>query len=175
MVSNYQGMLYLRMSVTVLDLQHRFFLHGRVQGYYSCVTWPRFHPHRTPSIWTMMTNRPNFHQLNYRQWYKLSFFYIKKNPPRIKRSRTWYQPGQIISKHCCISYGLPAQSFPPCDGAGFEHIRARVFIPFPQVLEHGDQRIQSDQWPSTKNFKKYLYNFHSTYIIWVPQHQNLTV
>lgn len=85
MVSNYQGMLYLRMSVTVLDLQHRFFLHGRVQGYYSCVTWPRFHPHRTPSIWTMMTNRPNFHQLNYRQWYKLIFFYIKKKPTKDKK------------------------------------------------------------------------------------------
>lgn len=56
-----------------------------------------------------------------------------------------YQPGQIVSKQCCISYGLPAQSFPPCDGAGFVHIRARVFIPSPQVLEHGDQRIQSDQ------------------------------
>lgn len=53
--------------------------------------------------------------------------------------------GHIISKHCCISYGLPTQSFPPCDGAGFVHIRARVFIPLPQVLEHGDQRIQSDQ------------------------------
>ena len=55
----------------------------------------------------------------------------------------------MVSEHCCISYAFPEQIFPPFEGAGLSHMRARVLEPSPHVTEHGDQRIQSDQWPST--------------------------
>ena len=55
------------------------------------------------------------------------------------------KPGQMVSEQCCISYAFPEQLFPPFEGAGLSHMRARVFEPSPHVTEHGDQRIQSAQ------------------------------
>ena len=66
--------------------------------------------------------------------------------------RTRNKPWQMAStQYCIFSDTFPKQFFPPFNGAGLLHMRERVFVPIPQVAEHEDQCIQSDQWPSTRN------------------------
>ena len=50
-------------------------------------------------------------------------------------------------------FALPTntmQSFPPKDGRGSVHVRARSCVPAPHVVEHGDQSFQSLHSPSTE-------------------------
>ena len=70
---------------------------------------------------------------------------LRRAKKNTKFHKSLNKPGQMVSEHCCISYAFPEQIFPPFEGAGLSHMRARVFEPSPQVTEHGDQRIQSDQ------------------------------
>lgn len=60
-----------------------------------------------------------------------------------------YIPGQAPGLQACGSLTSPTQSAPPFAGAGLVHVRERLWVPAPQVVEQVPHDSQLDHSPST--------------------------
>lgn len=92
----------------------------------------------------------------YRDFFSdLWFFFNVKNVFNISVILKKNRPGHGPSLQVIVSVLVPEQNFPPCNGAGFEQVLWRDFMPSPHVFEQELKGVHALQLPSTKknNFR----------------------
>lgn len=100
---------------------------------------------------TTQTRATNFHSLR-KQIHRNSGRKRQINNKMVAESvvSSHNQPGHSLTLHPLVSLATPWQGFPLFAGAGFVHLRLRVWRSPPHVLQQGTHEDQADQLPSTK-------------------------
>lgn len=124
---------------------------------------------QTKQMYTLLLNR-NFHNLSHISDIYVyacignffgSLFFNVKNVFNISKSywKKYKRPGHGPSLQVTVSVLVPEQNFPPCNGAGFEQVLWRDFMPSPHVFEQELKGVHALQLPSTKknNFRIWKY------------------